>query len=116
MCAPASHLCHAADISASTCLKATGPSLRTDKCKSKGETPFATFEGAEDDKYPTTFTLRKKGAEGAEKVCRPNTGLWQIWTERRVYSRGICDVSHHVLLHVASGAKQWDLLGGVSPR
>ena len=38
------------------------------KCKSKGEVPFATFEGAEDDKYPSTFTLRKKGVSGADKV------------------------------------------------
>lgn len=39
-----------------------------DKHKARGEVPFATFDGSEHDKYPQHFSLRRKGADGADKV------------------------------------------------
>ena len=46
-----------------------------DKHKARGEVPFATFEGSEQDKYPQHFSLRRKGADGADKVCARTLAL-----------------------------------------
>ena len=64
-CAPCSAYAYLHRAAAESSIQAVS---RADKTKAKGEVPFATFDGSESGKYPSSFQLRTKGHDGAEKV------------------------------------------------